>query len=273
MVAGDILADLQRPCRDRFVANDPGRLGQRCEQSGRALGYDGVRRSEKPVGRTGPGMRTIVDARRGVTLVELIVVLVIIAILVGLLLPAVQAAREASHRAACQSNLRNLGLAVTQFIDTHRSQLPDPSAAGMMSGWAIEILPFIEEMALADGLWGYASFDLAHGECRTGPKTFRRSCAVRRLTLAIATSWEFAASNSIALGSIDSPRTRRCGGRSVSCRPIRIAWVVSPEETSRGFSVSPLTTPHNGGFNWVATDEFGLVHVEFQSVSSRSGNP
>jgi prepilin-type N-terminal cleavage/methylation domain-containing protein/prepilin-type processing-associated H-X9-DG protein len=53
--------------------------------------------------------------RNGFTLIELLVVMSIIGILVGLLLPAVQAAREAARRAQCDSNLKQLALASTQY--------------------------------------------------------------------------------------------------------------------------------------------------------------
>ena len=84
----------------------------------------------------------------GFTLVELLVVIAIVATLIGMLLPAVQSAREAARRMACQNNLRQLCLAVQNHESTKRYFPPSAAAvaeAGKSpwSGQAL-ILPYLE---------------------------------------------------------------------------------------------------------------------------------
>ncbi|HTQ40413.1 MAG TPA: DUF1559 domain-containing protein [Pirellulales bacterium] len=99
------------------------------------------------------------------TLVELLVVIAIIGILIALLLPAVQAAREAAHRGQCANNLKQIGLALQNYVNV-KKRLP-PGRYGCdgyrgeecaiantqlqyycnMSGFVL-ILPYLEEQLL-----------------------------------------------------------------------------------------------------------------------------
>lgn len=90
---------------------------------------------------------------RGFTLIELLVVIAIIAILIALLLPAIQQAREAARRTQCKNHLRQLALAIHNYVDV-ATVLP-PSACinpavtstGNNGSWGVHgrILPFLDQ--------------------------------------------------------------------------------------------------------------------------------
>lgn len=100
------------------------------------------------------------SSKHGFTLIELLVVIAIIAILIALLLPAVQQAREAARRSTCKNNLKQLGLALHNYHETHRvfppgmmnsiANWPEDSSLGASArgGWFALVLPFIDQAPL-----------------------------------------------------------------------------------------------------------------------------
>ena len=106
---------------------------------------------------------------RGFSLLELLVVIAIIGLLVALLLPAIQRTREAARRAQCLSNLRQIGLGMSNYQDARRVYPPayvgNPHATGSVAGvsfpdgndngpsgfaWGALLLPYVEEQSLYD---------------------------------------------------------------------------------------------------------------------------
>ncbi|MFO1459187.1 MAG: type II secretion system protein [Verrucomicrobiota bacterium] len=86
-----------------------------------------------------------VRRRSGFTLVELLVVIAIIAVLAGLLLPALASARSRAQRAACQSNLHQLGLGIQMYADDNRGLFPETThdTSETNRSWIFTVRPYL----------------------------------------------------------------------------------------------------------------------------------
>ena len=131
-------------------------------------------------------MRTQRSRKQGFTLIELLVVIAIIAILIALLLPAVQQAREAARRSTCKNNLKQLGLGLHNYHDTHRVFPPAAINAGfsycdnannassiLLNHTCYQmLLPFIDQANLYNNFnWSISSGPANHGTSCTGTAT------------------------------------------------------------------------------------------------------
>ena len=110
--------------------------------------------------------------RYAFTLVELLVVIAIIGILVGLLLPAIQAAREAARKASCKNNMRQMGIALHSYHDTH-GVLPTGCIEWRgysaprhfrQFAWSAFLLPFLEQQNLHAQIDFNVPFDAPENE-------------------------------------------------------------------------------------------------------------
>jgi prepilin-type N-terminal cleavage/methylation domain-containing protein/prepilin-type processing-associated H-X9-DG protein len=90
---------------------------------------------EKPMAR-----RVLV---RGFTLIELLVVVAVIAVLMAILLPALASAKQRAKGVVCQSNLRQVGMAMFMYEQENQQRFPHAShSTADTSGWLTTLIPY-----------------------------------------------------------------------------------------------------------------------------------
>ena len=89
--------------------------------------------------------------RRGLTLIEMLVVISVIGLVIAITLPAVMQAMEAARRVRCASNLKMIGLAIHQH-DESRGAFPGGYGRPFDASFLVQILPYVEQTALYDAI-------------------------------------------------------------------------------------------------------------------------
>jgi type II secretory pathway pseudopilin PulG len=175
------------------------------------------------------------DAPRATTLLETLIVLFIIGIMLAFLMPAVQRARSAARDTVCKNNLHQLVVALTHYRAA-KKKFPEPAPPNSVGGWAIQILPFLEEQVLADQLAGEPSIDIPSIAQQISHRPLVMSCP-----------YGFEGDSSVA-GVPASHYARNIRWSSVGDVPVtsHIPWVQSLE-----LDLSSLPRdegPHDGGY-------------------------
>jgi len=86
----------------------------------------------------------------GFTFIELLVVIAIIALLAAILFPAFGRARENARRTTCQSNLKQIGLGVMQYLQDYDECYPLAiyGSANDGTGWAVSVQPYLKSLGV-----------------------------------------------------------------------------------------------------------------------------
>ena len=170
-------------------------------------------------------------AHTGLSLIELLVVMAIIAILVGLLMPALLAARKSSHIAACTNNIQQIIAGLSMYVDATRGCFPLPPVPERPSGWAIAVLPFVEETSLA-GMFDYKQ-PLGAPANVTVAQNYRPELFICPITQDFPSTMPSVGMTHYVVRIDDKDRIRRNSSRNWLVRHAKegknFPWCVSPE--------------------------------------------
>lgn len=188
--------------------------------------------------------------RWGVTIVELLIVLTIISLMLAMLLPAVLYARERARETVCKNNLHQMDLAIWQYFEVHK-KLPPPPLPGIVSGWSIEILPFLEQRNMKNSILPGTLISSASEILRRQPVILR--CPMQPVDDSMANVID--RSNYVLVPHSGRKSIRLFDAPLSHSAP----WVSGPEMEYE--TIIRLKGPHHGGFHFTngSRERIGLM--------------
>jgi len=181
--------------------------------------------------------------RRAKTLLELIIVLAIMGTLFGMLLPVLLRVERRARDTTCSNHMRQMDTAMWNLL-SRQKKLPDPAPPLRAAGWAIELLPYMEEVSLwlqlkdSPRMEAVAEFAQRRPIIMTCPNAWDGSVSPA------ATSHYAVPTSHYTMRVAISRTSRDYLGFSDVPLSSRIPWIQSPENASTPRGAGP----HEGGY-------------------------
>jgi prepilin-type N-terminal cleavage/methylation domain-containing protein len=222
-------------------------------------------------------------SRRGITLIEILVVISILALLISLILPAVQNAREAARRAQCQNNIKNMALAIANFSAGLGGGFPYLNEQGY--NWPCSLLGYLDRPDIAGNADYFGNLAISVFGCPDDVENFNVPNGISYVVnagygnisdagnLYVETGYaavggvqtgghlglDFNWDNATGAGSPNNLTISRSTGvfwRKIDGFRMSMDWV----STGDGLTNTLLLTENLNAMNWGLSDDFGMLN-------------
>ena len=197
--------------------------------------------------------------RRGFTLIELLVVIAIIAILAAMMFPTFAKAREGARRAACLSNLRQIGMGIQMYTMDHTERMPGAGATGQE--WPL----FLDPYTKSSQIYSCSSDSQTPFPSIGGDGSTRLSYGYNALVIdSTRYGFEMPDGSSLSLNSVDLPSETITIFDYLAKDAPGQAKITSASHLDNNSSTSRVSQRHLEGFNTLYADG----HVKWRKGGS-----